>query len=637
MLEKLFSPTKIGLMELKNRLVVSPMVCNYCTSDGEATEQYIAYHAEKAKGGFGLIITENYAVTPEARGFTNMACIFDDSLIASHSRLAAAVHAYDAKIVAQVFHAGRQTDPSVNTGVQPVAPSPIPCPDKQIMPRELNNDEIRSIVSAFGDAGRRLRDAGFDGIELQGGHGYLIAEFMSPYANKRVDEYGGPLLNRLRFVKEIIDDIHSKAGADFPILFRISSEEPMPGGRTVQDTMAIAILLESYGVAAFDISIGTYGDGGTTIPSMATSHAWNIESAGKIRNAVDVPIMTVGRINDPITAEAILRSGEADLIVMGRGSLADPALPNKAQSGNIEQIRQCVGCQGCVDALFEGPIICMVNPQLGLEGIPIEKVEKPLNVAVAGGGPGGIEAAHGAAMRGHRITLYEKADRLGGALQIAAYPPYKGELSSYLSWAGTMLKDMGVHVVLNTELTPEIVKETKYDVVIVATGSKAFVPRSVNIEGDKTIDALDILTGNAEAGTRCAVLGGGMIGIETAAYLGWLGRKTTIFEKLDTVAADGDDGLLPSMLALADRYGIDIETETEVLEVHDGKVKLRKHGATETREFDTIVLSFGRIPETALAEALDSSGIKTIMIGDAEKSGRAIHATRSGFITGSRL
>ena len=639
MLDLLFSPKKIGKMEIKNRLAVSPMVCNYCTAEGEATERFIAYHEEKAKGGFGLIITENFAITPEGRGFTNMACIFDDKQIAGHAGLTKRVHDAGAKIVAQMTHAGRQTDHSVNTGVQPVAPSAIPCPDKQEMPHELTIAEIRKMVSNFGDAARRLRDAGFDGVEIHGGHGYLIAEFMSPYANKRVDEYGGVLVNRLRFVREVIDDIRAKTSPDFPILFRISSAELMPGGRTIQDTMAIAIMLEKWGIDAIDLTCGTYGEG-STIPNMASPHAWNIDAAGELKKVVSIPVMAVGRITDPIMAETVLRAGKADFVIMGRGSLADPHLPNKAKAGDLDRVRQCIGClQGCIGKLMKGePIACLVNPQLGFEFERIIKTEKPLHVCVVGGGPAGIEAARAAAMKGHHVSLFERDDRLGGSFGIAAYPPYKGELATYSAWAKGELADLGVNVHMNTEFNADLAEKGMYDVAILATGSKPCIPESIRISGSRTVEAQDLIAGKTkEPGAKCAILGGGLIGLEAAVHLGWMGRDVTIVEMMDRIAADVESGVLPSLLELVDRYGVKTVTGARVLEVDGVSVTYETCGGMESESFDTIVLAMGLKSEDGLKAVLERFAGRVFVAGDAREPRKALDATREGFAVGNGI
>jgi 2,4-dienoyl-CoA reductase-like NADH-dependent reductase (Old Yellow Enzyme family)/thioredoxin reductase len=639
MLSTLFSPHKIGKLKIKNRLAVSPMVCNYCEKSGKATERFIAYHEEKAKGGWGLIFTENYAVTPDARGFPNQAALYEDAQIESHSELTSRVHQHGAKIFAQFVHAGRQTNHRVNTGVQPVAPSPIPCPENQEIPHELTIPEIREMVSSFGNAALRAKKAGFDGVELNGGHGYLIAEFLSSYTNKRVDEYGGVLFNRLRFAREIIQDVRSKVGADFPLVFRISSHEGMPGGRQLHDTRAIAMMLEEWGVDAIDITSGTYGDG-YTVPSMAETHAWNADSAAAVKKAVSIPVIIVGRINEPILAESLLKAGMADFIAMGRGSLADPHLPAKAQKGHLEQIRQCIGCmQGCIGNLgMDNPISCLVNPELGFEGeLSAPAPSRKKKVVVIGGGPAGLEAARAAATRGHTVSLLESSSYLGGQFTAASFPPYKGELASYVSWARDELSRLGVEVRLNTIVTKETVERMQPDSIIVAAGAVPMLLNIPGIHGPNVVLAQDILLGRREPAKSVAVLGGGLVGLETAVHLGWLGRKVTIFEKVDRLAPDVVSGVLPALLQLLDHYGVQKVLNADVVELSESGVVAETAGGRKSYPCDMIVLALGMNRENSLVAELKGSAAEVLVAGDAVKPRQALQATREGFEAGLRV
>lgn len=637
MLRMLFSPLRIGKIEIKNRLAVSPMVSNYCQKSGEATERFIAYHEEKAKGGWGLIFTENYAITPDARGFSHMAALYEDSQISGHAELTRRVHQHGAKIVAQIVHAGRQTNHAMNTGVQPVAPSAIPCPDNQEIPHELTLPEVRAMIEKFGDAALRAKKAGFDGVELHGGHGYLIAEFMSSYTNKRVDQYGGILSNRLRFVRELIEDTRSKVGSDFPLFFRISSHEGMPGGRQLPDTCAIAMMLEQWGIDAIDITSGTYGDG-TTVPSMAEMHAWNVESAAAVKKSVSIPVMIVGRINEPIVAESILKSGMADIIAMGRGSLADPHLPEKAEKGQFERIRQCIGCmQGCLGNLgLDKAISCLVNPELGFEGelaaaTPAKRKKK---VAVVGGGPAGLEAARAAAARGHEVSLFESRPYLGGQFHAASYPPYKGELASYLSWARNELSLLGVNVQLNTPFTRETAVRLRPDAIIVAAGSVPLALKIPGINGKNVVAAQDILLGKVEAAKSVIVLGGGLVGLETAVHLGWLGRKVTILEKVDRLAPDVVSGVLPALLQLLDKYRIQTVLSAEVTEITNTSVTASVKGENKRYPCDQVALALGMNAENALMAELKGAAETVLVAGDAAIPRQALQATREGFVAG---
>ncbi len=492
------------------------------------------------------------------------------------------------------------------------------------------------MVGRFGDAALRARKAGFDGVELNGGHGYLIAEFLSSYTNKRVDQYGGVLSNRLRFAREIITDVRAKVGKDFPLLFRISSHEGMPGGRKLHDTRAIAMMLEECGVDAIDITSGTYGDG-YTVPSMAETHAWNADSAAAVKKAVSIPVIIVGRINEPILAESILRAGMADIIAMGRGSLADPHLPEKAKKGQYDRIRQCIGCmQGCIGNLGIGnPISCLVNPELGHEGeLSSHAPQKKKRVVVVGGGPAGLEAARAAAVRGHAVSLYETRPSLGGQFNAAAFPPYKGEVTSYVSWARTELAQLGVDVRLETTFTRTMAEGLKPDSIIIAAGSVPMVPDVPGIRGANVVLAQDVLTGRREPAKSVVVLGGGLVGLETAVHLGWLGRKVTILEKVDRLAPDVVSGVLPALLQLLDHYGVRTVLQAEVVEVSAGGVTAEVNGERKDYPGDMVVLALGMNRENSLVGELKGAAEQVLTAGDAVKPRQALQATREGFVAG---
>ncbi|MBN2080443.1 MAG: FAD-dependent oxidoreductase, partial [Spirochaetes bacterium] len=539
MLDNIFSPIRIGTVEIPNRLVVPAMVMNYCNADGTATQRYIACHEAKARGGWGLIITEDYAVDPEGRGFPNIPGLWDDSQIEGHAELTRRIHDIGGTIFAQIYHCGRQTS-SLLTGSRPVAPSPVPCPLIQETPHELTVNEIKEIVEKFGDCALRARQAGFDGIEVHGGHGYLIAQFMSPYSNKRIDEYGGGLMNRLRFPLEIMANIRLKAGSDFPVMFRISGDELVPGGRTIGDTSAIAMVLEEDGIDAIHVSAGTYGSGYAIAPPAAVGHGWITGYAQEVRKVVSIPVVTVGRITDPLLAEAIVAGGKADLVAMGRASLADPDLPNKTSAGRLEDINFCIGCmQGCMGmiSLYQ-PATCLVNPTLGREEeLRIRPAKAKKKVFIAGAGPAGMEAAMVAAKRGHEVHLFEKEGRLGGQYYLAAIPPAKGEIAAFIVWLKKQLDDNTVSIHPGTELTEEMVSRQKPDAVVIATGS---TPASLNVLrlNAHAVTAHDVLEGRTDTGQRVAVIGGGMIGAETANHLAHHGKRVTIVEMLPAVAQD---------------------------------------------------------------------------------------------------
>ena len=638
MLDNIFSPIRIGTVEIPNRLVVPAMVMNYCNIDGTATERYIAYHEARARGGWGLIITEDYAVDPKGKGFPNIPGLWNDSQIEGHAELTRRIHDIGGIIFAQIYHAGRQTGARV-IGSQPVAPSPIPCPSIREMPHELTAVEIKEIVEKFGDCALRAKRAGFDGIEVHGGHGYLIAQFMSSYSNKRIDEYGGALMNRLRFPLEILANIRLKVGSDFPVMFRISGDELVPGGRTIEETKAIAMVLEEAGIDAIHVSAGTYGSAYAIAPPAAVGHGWITGYAQEVRKVVDIPDVTVGRITDPLLAEAIIAGGKADLVAMGRASLADPDLPNKAAAGRCEEINFCIGCmQGCMGmiSLYQ-PATCLVNPTLGREDeMRILPTKTKKRVFIAGAGPAGMEAAMVAAKRGHEVRLFEKSGRLGGQYYLAAFPPAKGEIAAFIVWLKKQLADTGVSIHLGTELTEEIVSRERPDVVVIATGS---TPAPLNVPGKgHAVTAHDVLEGKAAVGRRVAIIGGGMIGAETANHLAHHGKRVTIVEMLPAVARDEQDHVRLFLLKELAEKGVTIYVHASVIEVSDDGLVIERGGRRETiGPFDTVVTAVGLQPRNELQSKLEGKVDRLLTIGDAAGVRKALEAVAEGYRAGLEI
>jgi len=627
---------KIGKIEIPNRLVVSPMVTNYCNKDGTATERYIAYHEAKAKGGWGLIITEDYAVDPSGRGFSCVAGLWDDSQIASHSELTKRVHKYKSKIFAQIYHCGRQTSHLV-TECSLIAPSRIPCPAMQELPDEMIIDEIQKMVEKFGDTAQRAQKAGFDGVEIHGAHGYLIAEFMSPYSNKRPDKYGGHLLNRVRFPMEIVANIRAKVGKNFGICFRISSDEFVPGGRTIEDTKAIAVLLEQSGIDVLHVSAGVYASANTIVPPSATPHGWLAGYAEEVKKVVSIPVITVGRINDPFVADSIIAAGKADFVAMGRASLADPEFPDKAAAGKFDEIRPCIACNdACIGLLFmDQPIGCVLNPTLGKEA---EWVIKPAatkkKVLVVGGGPAGMEAAVTAAKAGHSVSLHEKEGRLGGLFYLASVPPNKGEIGNFIGWQIGQLNKMNVHVTLNADVTPELIDSEKPDVVVIATGGTPILPGIPGISKSNVVNAYDVLAGKVGVGAKAVIIGGGMVGAETANHLVNHGKAVTLVEMLPDIATEVQNINRLALLADLEKGKVRILANTTVKEVLADGVVIVKDNVTETISADTVIVASGSIPNNDLAVQLSGKPYKVVTIGDANKVAKVVDAIGAGYLTG---
>ncbi len=632
----LAKPIQIGPIEIKNRLVVAPMVSAMCTDQGVPTEQFIRYHEEKAKGGWGLIIIEDYAVAPEGRGFWT-AGLWDDAQIEPHRALVERIHAHGAKVLAQIYHCGRQTSPAV-IGCQPVSASTMPDPSSGIVPRALSTDEIHTIVDQFAATARRAKEAGFDGVEIHGAHGYLIAQFMSYHANRRTDGYGGTLANRLRFPLEIITAIRDEVGDDFAVTFRISADEHAADGRILPETLQVAQELEAAGIDALHVSAGTYASTWAIIPPLNVGHGWIVSDAEAVKRVVQIPVITVGRINDPSMADEIVANGQADLVAMGRQSLAAPATPNKYSEGRSDEIRPCTACQqGCVGWLFRNePIRCLVNPTLGFEHLDEQQpAEQAKTIAVVGGGPAGMEAARVAAERGHSVHLYEETDHLGGELLPGSLPPNKGEFTNFLSWAERMLEPGGVQVHLGTEFTLDTCRELSPDHVIIATGAQPTRPPIPGLDHAKVVPASDVLMGEAGVGDRVVVAGGGMIGSETASWIGALpGKDVTIVEMLPDIALEEDPTRRMFLMKLLAEQGVCALASTTITSIGDEGVAIREQDGTErVLPADTVVLALGMSAVNDLARTLDGV-VPFTVVGDAVEARNAVLAVREGFLAG---
>lgn len=642
MLDKLFSPITINGKTLKNRMVVTPMLMNFCEEDGICTEQYAAYMESKAKGGWGMICTENIAITEVAKGYQWIPGLWKDEQIAGFKDMTDRMHKYGAVVIAQLNHPGRQASEQF-AHAQSWAPSAIPDPYHNTeIPHEMTIDEIHRTVSDFGDAAYRAKRAGFDGIEIHAAHGYMIPQFLSMYTNKRVDEYGGDLSNRMRFALEIVDDIRKKCGKDFIIGYRFSADERVTGGLTIEDTKTIIQYVDRQGADYFSVSIAVNASDDQMIPSMYYRHGYQADYAAEIKKVTHKPVITVGRINDTRIAESILVSGKADLIGMARQSLADPETPNKAKEGRFEEIRKCVGClHGCVGHIDTGKRgSCELNPLIGYESdseYEIKKAVSPKNVMVVGAGPAGMEAAITAAKCGHSVKVYDSSKWAGGQYRIASIPPGKGEITAFLCWQVNELKKLNVPVILNTKVTAEMVMREKPDVVIAATGVTPIVPKKIpGVTNRNVVLGQDVLTGSVNTGDRCVVVGGGLVGVEVSNHLASLFKKVTVVEMRDGIALDEGPAPRKDLLKDLENNGAVAYTETSVDEITDHSVIVSgKHN--EEIPCDTVVLAIGRVSNTALAEELKNKGVDVRVIGDAHEPALAGAAVREGHLLGLHL
>lgn len=640
-LKKIFEPITINGTTFQNRMVVSAMVTNYCEENGMPNEKFMAYHEHKARGGFGIIITEDIAISPEAKAFKRLAGLWDDAQVKPYREFTDRIHRAGGKIVAQIYHAGRQTSSAI-TGVQPVAPSAIKDPTMPETPRALSLEDIQTLEQQFIDCARRVKEAGFDGVEIHGAHGYLVNQFVSPFSNKRCDQYGGTTENRVRFPSEIIRGVRAVVGDDFPIFYRMSSEEYVPGGLEIAEAKLIARLIQEAGADCIHCSQGVFASSHIIIPPAAVPVGGFAEHAAAIKSVVDIPVIAVGRINDPILAETIIASGQADLCTMARASLADPDMPEKARRGEFDDILHCIGCvQGCAGENAKGnPIRCLVNPMTGMEDVyDMTPVSKPKNVIVVGGGVSGCEAAIAAAQKGHRVTLFENSGELGGQWIVASVPVQKGDHCSFIAWQKYMLKKLGVDVRMNTAVTKELLDRMHPDAVILATGSNPAMPPIPGLK-EYGVIAHKILRGEMQAGNKTVVIGGGLVGSETADQLAEHGcTDVTIVEMMDDIARDGEPSSNHYLKKRLKEYGVKVMTSATVQEVKQNSVVYKKDGETvEIKNVDTIVVAIGAKPNTALEEELEGSKYKVISVGDCHESAKnGYRGIQEGFEAGINI
>lgn len=638
--KNMFSPIEIGPMTVKNRFVVPPMGNNLANTDGTLSENSVAYYRERAKGGFGLITIEASVVHKGAKGGPRKPCLYDDSTIDSFKKVIDACHEYGAKVSVQLQNAGPEGN-AKNAGAPIKAATAIPTVYGKDTPEELTTEEVYQLVKGYGEAAERAMKAGIDAVEIHMAHGYLVNTFMSPRTNKRVDEFGGCFENRMRFSKLIIEEIKSKVGNKVAVLARINSSDEVLGGIDVHDAAAIAAYLEECGLDGLHVSRAVHIKDQYMWAPTTIHGGFSAELVTEIKNAVSIPVITVGRYTEPQYAELMVKQGRADLVAFGRQSLADPAMPNKAMEERLEDMIPCIAClQGCVANMYIGePICCLTNPFLGHEGAVMKKAETVKTVMVAGGGPAGLCAAFIAAERGHKVTLYEAGDVLGGNMRLAAFPPGKGDITNMIRAYIVKCEKAGVEIVMNKEVTIDLIKEKNPDAVIVATGSKTLILPIPGIENEKIIHGGDLLSGKKAAGEKVLVVGGGMVGCETAAFLGEQKHDVTVIEFRDKVGADVISEHRVYLMEDFENYGIKEITGAKVCQFYDDGVAYetadgQKH---EVRGFDSVVLSMGYRNYNPFAEELESLGRETYVIGDSVKARRALDATKEAYEVAMKL
>lgn len=643
--EKLFEPGFIGKLRIRNRIISAPMERNYANADGSVTQQYIDHLESKAAGGVGLILIEATYVDPLGKGRVFQVGMYDDSLIEGYRRLTDTVHARGAKIGLEFVYGGRQSHSAV-TGVQAHGPSPVTCelPGYGEYPRSMTVPEIQSVVEKFGEAARRTKEAGFDIIELHCAHGYLIAQFMSPYANKRDDEYGGDFERRLRFPLEVIAAVRRNVGDDFPIACRISGDEYIEGGLVPDEVLKIAKRFEAAGVDMIDVSAGLYESAFSIVPPMGVRLGCNVHLVEGIKNVVNVPVSIAGRINDAAFADTILKEGKSDFVSMARALHADPEFPNLSREGKLDDICMCVGCnQGCIDTLGSMvPVYCAINPIIGRErDLKLKPAEKKKKVVIVGGGPGGMSAARVAAIRGHEVSLYEKDDELGGQLRWAQKAYKRGELDQIIRYLTAQMKKAGVDIHLSEEMTPEKLYTLKPDEVIMATGARPYPGFIPGIDQDCVCSYLDVLQGKVELGKKVLIIGGKLIGMQIAHMVMSQGGTCIVTEPSPAICSDAGGRTKWVLLReVENNPAVDIRTDTSVEKINAGGAVLQHSDSyEEVTGLDNVVVCLGAMSENSLADQLkyENKIPKIHSVGDCVLPRKMTEAIYEGYVTSMHI
>lgn len=642
-LSKLFEPVSIGSMHLKNRIVMPPIGTNYAEDGGTIGPQTIGYYEARARGGAGLIIVEGSAPSMQST-MPHQASLGSDEHIPGWQKLTDAVHKHNARVAIQIMHS---TVEYRNGGIVQVSPSPVVVParftgHRGTPPHELTAEEISERVGWFATAARRAREAGFDGVEVHGAHQYLVASFLSSATNRRQDQYGGPIKNKARFLTEILQSIRKEVGPDFPVWVRLNGREwGVEDGITIEETRELIPLLVEAGTCAIHVS--GYGAGPfiTTAP-IADSPGALAPLAEEVKRLTDVPVFAVGRLDCELGVE-LLEAGKADLIALGRRLMADPCLPRKMREGRPDEVRPCIGCMECIERLLfaqrgEG-VICVVNPMLGRETeCQVEPAAQARKVVVIGGGPAGMQAAIGAAQRGHKVTLLERNGKLGGRLNVAARPPFKGDVLPWIDYLASQTERAGVAVKLNTAADPETVTRMNPDAVVIATGGVPAMPDIPGTGSSHVVTAHEVLSGEKEAGQNVVIIGGGMVGCETGHYLAAQGRTVTILEVLPRMANDMFYMTRRRLMEGLRGHGVTMLTGITCEEINEDSVRaLTPEGDRVTIRTDTVVIAVGYQPDERLYRALQGRVPEIHCIGDSAGSRRIMEAVREGHRTGLTL
>lgn len=629
----LFSPIKIRGMEIRNRIEFPAMGTKMVKDEKVVTDQLINYHAARSLGGNGLNFTEVCSVYDKAAP-KNFLALSDDKYIPGMKKLADAIHEGGAKAGVQLWLGGSAVLFGDQTSMV-VVPSDFKVEGTDYVIKAASKEIINECIKAFGDAARRAVEAGYDTVEFHAGHNYTPHSFLSKAFNKRMDEYGGSLENRARFLLECIKSIRENIPEDMPLFMRIDAHDDcVEDGLTIEEVIQFCKWAKEAGVDVLDVSRGNFSSAAIKyeVPPVDVPRGFNVENAARIKKETGMITVAVGRINDPEQADEIIRSGKADMVVIGRAQLADPEFCNKAKNGNVDDIVRCVGCnQGCYDG-FSNPdapfITCMRNPALGREAeFVIKKTDNPKNVLIVGGGVAGLEAAIELKDRGHNPILCEASDSLGGQFVLAGAAPRKEEMKEAAIAMGEMAKRKGVEIKLSTPVNAEVIKDINPDEVIIAAGAE---PIKLNVSGANlphVTNSHDILAGKARVNGDIVVIGGGLVGLEVAEYLSGNVNKITVVEMLNEVAKDL--GQLRKICVMESLYheGIKTITEAKCVEIKEKSIVIDKNGVVEEVPCDSVIVAIGARSRNfeSISDYCKENNIPYHVIGDAVRARRALN------------
>lgn len=641
--QKLFQPIKINQLEVKNRIFMSPMSTNFATKDGYVTDEMIYYYSRRAKGGVGLIVTEVTMIEPTYKYIAHTLSIQDDSYLEGWQKLANEIHKYDSKVVAQLLHPAYMAIPFPETP-QLVGPSEVGPYYAKTPPRPLTKEEISIIVEQFGDGALRLKKAGIDGVEIHAAHAHaVLGGFLSPLYNKRIDEYGGDITHRIRLLLEVIANVRKKCGRDFAIIVRISGDDYEAGGQSLHEGCYIAKRLEAAQVDMIHVGQANHtGNMNDTIPAMGTQpYCFMNKYTKQIKDVVTIPVSSVGRILTPQNGESLIDNGICDIIGLGRSLLADPDYVKKLKNNEAARIRHCMMCnKGCTDAIQNRQFLsCVLNAENGYE---YKRIITPAatkkKIVVVGGGAAGLEAARVAKTKGHDVILFEQDTRLGGQLNIAAIPPRKAEMNRAINYLSNEMKILNVDLRLGKKATSTDILNEHPDSVIIAVGANN---ASLPIPGSDlthVLDAWKVLNYEQFPSGHVAIIGGGLVGAETAEFLAQMGLDVTVIEMLEEIAKEESSTVKPVMFEDFEKHQVKLLTKTKVIEIKNDCIKAANGDGELTIPCDYVILATGAKPNPFDVSELTAHNIDIHLVGDCnEKAADINNAITQGYLAANSI